>query len=71
MKIKNILSKNKEVGIVCDICGPISKYGDNVINKKLEINMSLHKRMETFSFNYHGVGFNNENYRREVNEHKK
>lgn len=34
--------------------------------------MSLHKRMETFGFNYHGViGFNNENYRREVNEHKK
>lgn len=36
MKIKNILSKNKEVGIVCDISGPISKYGDNVSikNKK-------------------------------------
>lgn len=33
--------------------------------------MSLHKRMETFGFNYHGVGSNNENYRREVNEHKK
>lgn len=33
--------------------------------------MSLHKRMETFGFNYHCVGFNNENYRREVNEHKK
>lgn len=33
--------------------------------------MSLHKRMETFGFNYHGVGFNNENYKREVNEHKK
>lgn len=32
--------------------------------------MSLHKRMETFGFNYHGVGFNNENYS-EVNEHKK
>lgn len=27
--------------------------------------------METFGFNYHGVGSNNENYRREVNEHKK
>lgn len=33
--------------------------------------MLFYKRMEIFGFNYYGVGFNNENYRREVNEYKK
>lgn len=33
--------------------------------------MLFYKRMEIFGFNYYGVGFNNENYRREMNEYKK